>query len=163
MSDHAFQDYYPDDLGYCYGCGRFNEHGYQLKSRWDGDESVAEFTPEPHHISFPGFVYGGLIASLIDCHGTGTAAAAAYRRENRSMDTEPPLRFVTAALHVDYLTPTPMGEALMLRGVVEEIKERKVIVSITVSTAGTLCARGRVVAVRIPGTMVDLTAKTTGG
>ena len=65
MKEGAFQDYYPDELSYCYGCGRLNEHGHQLKSYWDGDETVAHFEPSPNHIAIPGYVYGGLIASLI--------------------------------------------------------------------------------------------------
>ena len=77
MKNDAFQDHYPDELAHCYGCGRLNKHGYQLKTTWDGDETVTRFTPEPYHIAIPGYVYGGLIASIIDCHCTGTAAAAA--------------------------------------------------------------------------------------
>ena len=88
MKEKAFQDYYPDDLSYCYGCGRLNEDGLQIKSYWEGDESVCVFTPRPHHMAVPGFVYGGLIASLIDCHGTGTAAAAAYRAAGRLVPLE---------------------------------------------------------------------------
>ena len=76
---NAFQDYYPDDLSHCYGCGRQNEHGYRIKTFWDGEESVTRFSPEPFHCAIPGFVYGGLLASLIDCHSTGTAAAAMLR------------------------------------------------------------------------------------
>jgi acyl-coenzyme A thioesterase PaaI-like protein len=146
----AFQDYYPDELSYCYGCGRLNEHGHQIKTYWDGDESVTIFTPQPYHIAIPGYVYGGLVASLIDCHGTGTAAAAMYRAENRAMDTLPAYRFVTASLHVDYLKPTPLGVPLEVRGVVKEIKGRKVIVSATLSANGVVCARGEVVAVQMP-------------
>jgi acyl-coenzyme A thioesterase PaaI-like protein len=154
MTEKAFQDFYPDELAYCYGCGRLNEHGLQLKSRWDGDESVSVVHTSPHHIAIPGYVYGGLIASIIDCHGTGTAAAAAYRAEGREMDTEPPLRFVTASLQVDYVRPTPLGVPLEVRGTVDEVKERKVVVSATVSAEGEICARGRVVAVRMPEHMV---------
>ncbi|MCU0640385.1 MAG: PaaI family thioesterase [Candidatus Krumholzibacteria bacterium] len=153
MKGKAFQDYYPDDLSHCYGCGRLNEDGLQIKSRWDGDETVAVFTPRPCHTAVPGFVYGGLIASLIDCHGTGTAAAAAYRSRGREMDTEPALRFVTASLHVDYLRPTPIDGPLELRGRIEEIKERKVVVTETLSAGGEICARGRVVAVLMPDGM----------
>jgi acyl-coenzyme A thioesterase PaaI-like protein len=105
-------------------------------------------------MAIPGYVYGGLIASLIDCHGTGTAAAAAYREAGREMDTEPPFRFVTASLQVDYLRPTPLGPALEVRGRVEEIGRRKVIVSATVSAEGEVCARGRVVAVQMPEHMM---------
>ena len=150
----AFQDYYPEELSHCYGCGRLNEHGYQLKSTWDGEESVASFTPQPYHIAIPGYVYGGLIASLIDCHGTGTAAAAAYRVAGRTMDTLPPLRFVTAALQVEYLRPTPLGVPLEIRGQVQEIKGRKVVVSATVTANGEVCARGQVVAVQMPEKMM---------
>jgi len=150
MSEKAFQDYYPDDLSHCYGCGRLNDHGLHIKSYWDGDESVCTFRPKPHHMAIPGYVYGGLIASVMDCHGTGTAAAAAYRAEGRAMDTDPPLRFVTASLHVDYLRPTPLDGPLELRGRVKAIKGRKVVVAITLVAQGEMCARGEVVAVQMP-------------
>lgn len=150
MTEKAFQDYYPDHLAHCYGCGRLNTFGLQIKSYWDGEESVSTFLPKPYHIAIPGYVYGGLIASLIDCHSTGTAAAAAYRAQGRSMDTDPPLRFVTASLHVDYLKPTPLGVPLDLRSRVKEIKGRKVVVTTTLSAQGEVCARGEVVAVQMP-------------
>ena len=153
MNAPAFQDAYPDELSHCYGCGRLNEHGLQLQSYWDGDETVAVFTPRPYHVALPGFVYGGLIASLVDCHGTASAAAAACRAEGRELGSEPPVRFVTAALHVDYLRPTPLGGPLEIRGRIEEIKGRKIVVAETVSAGGQLCARGRVVAVRMPAAM----------
>jgi acyl-coenzyme A thioesterase PaaI-like protein len=150
MTKDAFQDHYPDELAHCYGCGRLNRYGHQLKSYWDGDETVASFTPEPYHIAIPGYVYGGLIASIIDCHGTGTAAAAAARAANRQLDASPEFRFVTASLHVDYLRPTPLGVPLEVRGAIEEVSGRKVVVAATVSAGGEVCARGRVVAVRMP-------------
>ncbi len=149
----AFQDFYPEDLSHCYGCGRLNSHGHQLKSHWDGEETVATYTPAEHEIGVPGFVYGGLIASLVDCHGTGSASAAGYRAEGREIGSEPVLRYVTASLHVDYLRPTPHGVALEVRGRIKEVGARKVIVSIDVSAGGEVCAKGEVVAVKIPGTM----------
>ena len=155
MTQTAFQDYYPDQLSYCYGCGRLNEHGLQIKSYWDGDETVCIFQPRPYHIAVPGYVYGGLIASLIDCHGTGTAAAAAYRAEGRLMDSEPPLRFLTASLHVEYLRPTPLGVPLEVRGQVKEVKGRKVVVLATLSANGEVTARGEVVAVQVPQELLD--------
>lgn len=150
MTQKAFQDYYPDHFAHCYGCGRLNEHGLQIKSYWDGEESICTFLPRPYHVAIPGYVYGGLIASLIDCHSTGTAAAAAYRASSREMDTEPPYRFVTASLHVDYLRPTPLGVPLEIRGTVREIKGRKVVIASTLSAGGEVCARGEVVAVQVP-------------
>ena len=148
--DKAFQDYYPDQTSYCYGCGRLNEHGLQIKSYWDGDETVCLFTPRPHHIAVPGYVYGGLLASLIDCHGTGSAAAAAYRTESRPMDSAPPLRFLTASLHVEYLKPTPLGVTLEIRGRVKDVKGRKVVVEEWIVAEGSVTVRGEVIAVQVP-------------
>ena len=153
----AFQDHFSDDYSQCYGCGRLNEHGLRIKSRWEGDESVCRFEPRPYHVAVPGFVYGGLIASLIDCHGTGTAAGAAYKAQGRQMGTEPEMRFVTASLHVDYLKPTPLGGVLELRARVAEIKGRKVVVDVDLHARGEVCARGRVVAVLLPDSMHNAT------
>jgi hypothetical protein len=116
MNQKTFQDYYPDELSYCYGCGRLNEQGLKLKSYWDGEETVAVFNPRPYHIAIPGYVYGGLIASIIDC--------------------------------------TPLGVPLEVRGKIKEIKDRKVVVSATVSAGGEICARGEVVAVKMPEQMM---------
>jgi acyl-coenzyme A thioesterase PaaI-like protein len=157
MSKKAIQDSYPDDLSHCYGCGRLNPHGHQIKTCWDGDETVTVFEPRPEHTAIPGYVYGGLIASLVDCHGTGTAAAASYREAGREPGTEPAFRFVTASINVRYLRPTPMGVPLEVRGRVEEIKGRKVVVSAKVSAAGEVCATGEVVAVQMPEHMVPST------
>ena len=151
MTTKAFQDYYTDEFASCYGCGRLNKHGLQIKSYWDGDESVCHFQPKHYHTGgFPGYVFGGLIASLIDCHAAGTASAAIYRKNGRKMDTHPPLRFVTASLHVDYLAPTPIDSTLELRGKVKEIKGRKVIVDVILSAEGKVCVKGEVVAVQMP-------------
>ncbi|NIQ39773.1 MAG: PaaI family thioesterase [Proteobacteria bacterium] len=133
MKEKAFQDCYPDSLSY-----------------WDGDETVCTFYPEPYHMAVPGYVHGGLITSLIDCHVTGTAAVAAFRDEGRSMDTAPPLRFVTASLHVEYLRPTPLNGPIKPRGHVKDYKSLKVIVSVTLSARGKVSARGEVLAIRIP-------------
>lgn len=153
MSTPAFQDFYPDELSHCYGCGKNNPQGHQIKSYWDGDETVAHFTPESYHTAIPGYVYGGLIASLVDCHGTGTASAAAYRAAGRAMGTAPALRFVTGSLQVSYLAPTPLGVELELRGKPVEVKEKKVVVDITVSANGNITAKGQVIAVRMPESM----------
>ncbi len=154
MEQKAVQDYYPEELSHCYGCGRLNEQGLKIKTYWDGQESVTTFTPNPYHIAAPGFVYGGLIASVIDCHGTGTASAAAYEEEGREMGTDPPLRFVTASLHVDFVAPTPLGVSLEARGRVKEIKGRKVVVNITLTAGDKVCARGEVIAVQAPKKMM---------
>ncbi len=149
----AFQDYYPDDLAHCFGCGRLNSDGHQIKSYWAGEESLARFTPKPFHTAMPGFVNGGVLASLIDCHATGTAAAAAYRAEQREMSSLPSHRFVTASLHVDYLRPTPLGPELVVRGRVKSIAGRRVVVEATISARAEVTVRGEVVCVELPDSM----------
>jgi len=68
----------------------------------------------------------------------------------RELGTDPPFRFVTASLHVDYMKPTPLGVPLELRGRAKEVKGRKVVVEITLLASGQVCARGEVVAVQMP-------------
>jgi len=148
----AFQDLYREDYAHCYGCGRLNPDGLQIKTRWEGDESVTRYTPRPYHIAIPGFVYGGVLASLIDCHGTGTAAAAAARAQGRPLDSDPPLRYVTASLKVDYLKPTPLGVELEIRGRATEVKGRKAVVESTLYADGVATVRGEVIAVALPDT-----------
>jgi acyl-coenzyme A thioesterase PaaI-like protein len=155
LAEKAFQDYYPDVVAHCYGCGRLNEHGLQIKSYWDGDESVCLFQPRPYHIAVPGYVYGGLLASLIDCHGTGSAAAAAFRMEGSDLAKSAPKRYLTASLHVEYLKPTPLGVQLEVRGQIKDIKGRKTVVSETISANGLVTVRGEVVAVQVPDQMIE--------
>lgn len=148
MSEPAFQDQYPDDYAHCYGCGRLNRAGHHLKSYWEGEESVCRFTPDPKYTGgFPGFLYGGMIASLIDCHGAGTASAAKAREDGKPLS-----RFVTASIKVDYLAPTPINTELEVRGKPVEVKGRKVIVDLTVFAAGKITATGTVVMVQIKKT-----------
>lgn len=150
MDPPAVQDYYADEFAWCYGCGRLNPDGWHLRTVWDGDETVTRFMPRAFHTAIPGTVSGGVIASLIDCHGTGSAAAAAIRAEGRQIGDGPSPRYVTAALHVDYFKPTPLGVALEVRGRIKEMKGRKVVVDARLLAHGAVTARGEIVAVRLP-------------
>jgi len=156
----AIQDLYPDELAHCLGCGRLNAEGHHLRSFWDGERSTARFTPAAHETSLPGFVSGGLLASLVDCHGTGTAAAAAYAAERRPIGSLPAHRFVTASLRVDYLRPTPLGPELHLEGRVRSVEGRKVIVEISLAAGNEATVRGEVVAVELPDSMRPPPART---
>lgn len=155
----AFQDCYPENVAHCYGCGRLNADGHQIKTYWDGDETVTRFTPKPCHMAVPGFTYGGLIASLIDCHSTGTAAAAMYRLEGRDMESLPSFRFVTGSLKVDFLKPTPITGELEIRGVIKEVKGRKVVIDTTVLADGIVTARGEVIALQMPDNFGEIKEK----
>ncbi|MED3563288.1 PaaI family thioesterase [Bacillus xiapuensis] len=153
---NAIQDAYPDDFAWCYGCGRLNEEGHHFRTGWHGDQTVTIVTPEAAHLALPGFVYGGMVASLIDCHGTGSAALALHRKNGHEPGdgTEPP-RFVTASLKVDFLKPTPHGIPLKAVGKVTEIHPKKWKVDAEVFANDELCARGEVVAVVMPSTFIS--------
>ena len=145
-----FQKYYTEDFSYCYGCGTKNESGYQIKTYWDGNNTVTKFTPKEYHTALPGYVYGGLIASLIDCHSTGSGSAALYKNLFNSDKTDKYPRCVTASLKIDYLKPTPIDCTLELRGEIKEIKGRKVTVKTNLFAKGEICAKGEVVVIQVP-------------
>jgi uncharacterized protein (TIGR00369 family) len=149
----ALQDLYPDDFAHCYGCGRLNEFGLHIRSNFQDGETVARFTPGAQHMAMPGFVYGGLLASLVDCHAMASAAAASMSAEGLRPGIDQTPRFVTASLQVDYLRPTPLGPPIDLSARAAEVGPRKVVVEVSVRVEGTECVRGRVVAVRIPASM----------
>jgi acyl-coenzyme A thioesterase PaaI-like protein len=152
MNSKAVQDYYADEFAHCYGCGRLNEHGLKIKSYWEGEESVCRYEPKPYHTGGPGVgvVYGGFLASLIDCHSSGTASAADLRDRGLSPDEQVPSRFVTASLRVDYIKPTPTGIVLELRSRAGEIKGRKIVVMTELFAGDDICVRGEAVMVRLP-------------
>lgn len=147
----AIQDEYPEDFAWCYGCGRMNKEGHHFRTGWDGEETVTYYQPESEHTAIPGFVYGGLIASLIDCHGTGSASLALHRKNGFEPGSgEEPPRFVTASLHVDFKKPTPQDTILKAVGKVEEIHPKKFKVAVEVFAGDAVCATGEVVAVVMP-------------
>ncbi|MDK9708024.1 MAG: PaaI family thioesterase [Desulforhopalus sp.] len=145
MSESAIQDLYHEEYSHCYGCGRNNPDGLHLKSFMVGEECVCRHTPKPQYSGgVPGFLYGGMVASLIDCHGAATAAAAKARESG-----EPIGRFVTASLSVNFAKPTPQGMELEIRGRATEIQGRKVWVDLSLFAGETLCATGRVLMIQL--------------
>ncbi|MEM6512851.1 MAG: PaaI family thioesterase [Pseudomonadota bacterium] len=146
----AIQDLLPDN--HCYGCGADNEKGYRIKSYFDGDVSRCRFVPGPEHCAGPPqYVYGGLIASLIDCHSVGTAIAAHYRRDGREMgDDGPAIWCVTGRLTVNYLKPTPIDLPIDLEATVPEISDKKAIIHCKTLSDETVTAEAEVIAIRVP-------------
>lgn len=146
----AFQDYYTEKYSHCFGCGKNNPDGHQLKSFWDGKDTIAHFTPPPKYSGgIPENVYGGMIASLLDCHGTASAAAFAHQSQNRSMgDHGELIRFVTGSLKVDFLRPTPMGKELTIKGKLKMLDGRKAIIDLSLFANEIECAKGEMVAIQ---------------
>lgn len=149
--EQAFQDAFSEN--HCWGCGSLNPHGLQIKSHWSGDddEAICTWQPQPYHTSGPLHILnGGLIAVLMDCHCVCTAVAAAYLAEGRAMSSEPLLYYATASLQVTYLRPTPIAEPVVARAQITGRTERKTLLTCSLSSGGEECARGEVVAVRVP-------------
>lgn len=148
---HAIQDEYPDDFAHCYGCGRLNKEGHQFRTCWHGDQTLTVYTPKDEHTALPGFVYGGMIASLIDCHGTGSASLALHRKNGLEPGSgKAPPRFVTGSLTVQFVKPTPQGVPLRALGKAEEIHPKKWRILTEVYADEELCATGEVIAVVMP-------------
>ncbi|NQZ75507.1 MAG: PaaI family thioesterase [Ekhidna sp.] len=141
-----FQDHMPENV--CFGCGD-NHDGLRIKSFWEGDVSICQWTSKEKYHGWSNLMNGGIIATLIDCHCMGTAMADAYRRENRSLDTLPEYRYATGTLQVKYLKPTPNTE-VELRASVVEVKGRKTVLRCDFySDKGIKTAEAEVVAIRV--------------
>lgn len=142
----SLQDRIP---GHCFGCGSLNSEGLQIKSFWIGDEVVCAWRAQPKHIGHPGILYGGIIASVIDCHCIWTAVAYAHRQAGEELGSSAGHTFVTASLSVQYRKPVRIEDALEMRARVIEFGDRKAVVRCTVHSASLLVAEAEVVAVRM--------------
>jgi acyl-coenzyme A thioesterase PaaI-like protein len=132
----------------CFGCGALNERGLQIKSRWEGDELVCRWRPPPHHIGHPGVVYGGTIASVVDCHAIWTAMATHCRDTGTDIATvRTPT--VTGRLAVNYLKPARIDAELVLRARVTDAGGRRATVRCRVLQDGEECAIAEVITVRL--------------
>jgi acyl-coenzyme A thioesterase PaaI-like protein len=135
---------------HCFGCGTLNAHGLHIKSRWDGDAFVCVWRPRPEHIGLPGYVYGGTIASVVDCHAVWASLSVRCREAGHDLSTgRPPFGLVTGSLRVNYLKPALVAQALELRARIVEHGERKSVVACSVRQGSVECATAEVVVVRV--------------
>jgi len=111
----------------CFGCGHANPDGLRLRSYVDGDLVVAEFTPWPEHDNGTGFVNGGIITTVLDCHG---AAVVMWESAQRGWEPAPGalMPFITAGFDVRFLRPTPLGPTVQLRASPERVEEGEIVV-----------------------------------
>ncbi len=148
-----FQNYMPENV--CYGCGIHNDEGLQIKSYWEGDEAVLQWESQEKFHGWANLMNGGIMATLIDCHCMCTAMADAYRREGRSLDSEPEYRYATGTLTVKYLKPTP-NTKVELRAKVTEVKGKKTVLHCDFfSDQGIKTAEAEVIAIRVFEGKVD--------
>ena len=142
-----FQDHMPENI--CFGCGNHNEEGLQIKSHWEGEESVCLWNSHERYQGWPNLLNGGILATLVDCHCMGTAMADAYRREERGLDSDPVYRYATGTLSVKYIKPTPNNQPIELRAQITEVKDRKTVLTCQVNVGGITTAIADVVAIRV--------------
>lgn len=128
--------YAPNSI--CFGCGPANEHGLKIDSFRTDDGLVMEFVPSDHHQAFPGMINGGIIGTLLDCHGNWAAAIALMDAQGLE---EPPCT-VTASYDVQLRRPTPHGATLTVNANPTEVLEDRVRVSLTLEAEGKVCATG---------------------
>mgnify|MGYP001059967929 CR=1 FL=1 len=151
MNPLSLQDRLPTRSGgrICFGCGADNSHGLKIKRRMEGRECVCRFTPEDHHAAFPNILNGGIIATVLDCHAIWTAVGTYLADSGRADEEHPATMYVTKKMTVEFLSSTPMGTALELRGRVEESGTRSARVVVELRAGDALTARAEVLAVRV--------------
>ena len=138
MSKKAVQDEFaPNSI--CFGCGPSNKNGLQIKSYRTNDGLEMEFECEEKHQAFPGVINGGVIGSLIDCHGNWTAAIAIMDKN----ELDEPQCTVTAQYEVKLKRPTPFGPKLKIKSRVLALQEDRAEVIIDLQANGKTCATGR--------------------
>jgi acyl-coenzyme A thioesterase PaaI-like protein len=124
----------------CFGCGPKNADGLRIRSYDAGDGTVVTtWQPRPEHEAFEGFVNGGILGALIDCHSNWTAINALLARSGAS---DAPST-VTAEIAVQFQKPTPSDQPLRLIGRAVSIKDDRVTVETTVEADGVTTAKGR--------------------
>lgn len=143
-SDTSLQEQYAPQNA-CFGCGPANSKGLRIRSFAEGDQVVADWTPEPHHQAFEGVMNGGIIGALLDCHSNWTAL---YHLMKRNELTEAPCT-VTADFHVRLLAPTPMEQVHLSARVVES-SERKAVVEAELTGDGKVTATCKGTFVAVP-------------
>jgi len=144
MTESLQETYAPANR--CFGCGPANEKGLKIRSFAEGEELVAEWKPEPHHLAFDGVVNGGICGTLLDCHSNWMAAWHLMRaRKEKSLPST-----VTAEFHVILKRPTPLDATLHLRARVVEMAGDRVVVEATIEANGKVTATCR-------GTFISVT------
>ncbi len=93
-------------------------------------------------------MYGGLVASIIDCHSIWTAIAWAYREEGRPHGSPPSISYVTGTLNVKFLKPTRLDVPAVLRARVIEMEGKRATVQCDLYSGDDKTAEATVIAFR---------------
>lgn len=131
----ALQDRYFAALP-CFGCGPANEKGLRLKSYLGPDETVvATFRPWPEHDNGAGFLNGGIIATVLDCHSAAAVTHAAYAHGWEPLGGAL-LPYVTAGIDVRYRRPAPLRDEVSLIAGVLSASEAEIVAEVRLEHDG---------------------------
>ena len=135
----------------CYGCGRLNPNGLQIKSHWEDDEVICHWRPKPFHVGHPGRLQGGVIATAVICHSVWAATATAHRKEGEEIQEPLSFAYSATSLKLDFLTPTPVDGILTLRARVTNMDDGRasVLCSVFVNDKETARAESQLVRVSL--------------
>ena len=116
----------------CFGCGHANPAGLRLEFLLAEDQSVVCLTEVTDNFEgHPGYLHGGIIATLIDEAMSKAVRARGFTAMTRHME-------------VDYLRPVPSGKPLRLEGRVTHNEGRKHWAEAKILNAeGTILAHGK--------------------
>ncbi|CAD7700963.1 unnamed protein product [Ostreobium quekettii] len=101
----------------CFGCGPANRNGLQLKSTRTERGLEGNLSIPDKFLAFPGVINGGVVSSILECHGNWTAALELM---DKACLPRPPLT-LTASMFVNYKRPTPSNEPLLVRSQIVRI------------------------------------------
>jgi acyl-coenzyme A thioesterase PaaI-like protein len=138
MSESSLQERLAPE-GRCFGCGPANPDGLRIRSHDAGDEVVADWHAAPRHEAFSGVVNGGIIGTLLDCHGNW----AAIRHLMRTSASDTPPSTVTAEYSIRLVRPTPSDRPIRLRAHVVEAAGRRATVEGSIEADGEVTATSR--------------------
>ena len=117
----------------CFGCGGANPRGMQLAFERDDERRriLGRFRLGPDYQGGPGFIHGGIIATLLD---------EAMGKLNRFSDVQA----VTVELTIEYLKPIRVDEEITVEAAEVERNGRRLLHRGEIrNLAGEVLARGR--------------------
>jgi len=132
----SLQDQYAPNSR-CFGCGPKNDMGLRIKSFPEERDVVATFVAERYQASFGGFVSGGILSTLLDCHGNWTALYTLMKGRN----TNAPPSTVTAKLSISFLKPTPIESPLHVKARPVKVEGNRVEVEGEIEAGDVITAR----------------------
>ena len=124
---------------WCFACGQLNPGGLRLEFEVSRDRAEARYTARQRHQGYDGLLHGGVVTALLD-----EAMGWAIFHQG--------IWGVTGKITVSFRRPVPLGEELIVTGMVTRDRGRAIETSGTVRRAadGELLAEAQALFLRMP-------------